>query len=233
VIATGVREHSARPVQRPSLHQTVRTNAWLLGRRRLRPLLVNLWVPNGLIVGCEALFVPYAGDRAGLLFVAGAVGMLLGDLTMGRFVSRERRAALSTVLRVLLAVPFLVFVLEPGPGLAVALVAVASVGYAGTLALQERLVHLTPEGIRGQVQGVEGAGRMTMQGVGAVLAGGLAEVLPVGTTMTCCAVASLVVTLTTARAVRRSFHDAPAGPAVTSAGGGPSSPWRRTSETRG
>ncbi len=206
VIATGVREHSTRPVQRPSLRQTVRTNGWLLRQPRLRPLLVNLWVPNGLIVGCEALFVPYAGDRAGLLFVAAAVGMLLGDLTMGRFVTRERRAALSSAMRVLLAVPFLVFVLDPGLAVAVALVAVASVGYSGTLALQERLVHLTPEAVRGQVQGVEGAGRMTMQGVGAALAGGAAEVLPVGTTTTCCAVASLAVTLPTVRAVRRSFR---------------------------
>ncbi len=182
------------------------TNAWLLRQPRLRPLLVNLWVPNGLVVGCEALFVPYAGDRAGLLFVAGALGMLAGDLTMGRFVTQQRRASLSSAMRVLLAAPFLLFALEPALGPAVALVAVASVGYSGTLALQERLLHLTPEGVRGQVQGVEGAGRMTMQGVGAALAGGAAEVLPVGTTMTCCAVASLVVTLSTARAVRRSFR---------------------------
>lgn len=82
VIGTGVREHSTRPVSRPSLRQTVTTNAWLLRQRTLRPLLICLWVPNGLIVGCEALFVPYAGDRAGFLFVADALGMLAGDLAM-------------------------------------------------------------------------------------------------------------------------------------------------------
>ena len=58
-----------------------------------RPLYIALWVPNGLIVGCESLFVPYGhagsgghGAVAGWLFAATAAGMMAGDLLVGRFV---------------------------------------------------------------------------------------------------------------------------------------------------
>ncbi len=208
VIGVGVREHSTRLVARPSLRQTITTNGWLLRQGRLRPLLLNLWIPNGLIVGCEALFVPFAGGQAGYLFVAGAIGMLAGDLSMGRLAGRRTRARMSPWLRLLLAVPFVPFALGPPLPVAVALVAVATVGYSGTLALQEQLLRLTPEAVRGQVQGVESAGRMSMQGIGAVCAGSLAEVIPVGTAMSVCAVLSIVVTAVTMRGVRRAFDAA-------------------------
>lgn len=206
VLRLGIREHSARPAVRPGLAQTVRTNGWLLRQRDLRPLLICAWIPNGLVVGCEALFVPYAGDRAGLLFAAGAAGMLLGDLTMGRFATASQRAWLGPWVRLQLAVPFLLFALSPGLGLGLALVAVACFGYGGTLTLQERLLALTPLTVRGQVQGVEQAGRMAWQGLGALLAGGLAEVLPIGPTMAVMAAGSAAVTLLMLPAVRRAYR---------------------------
>ncbi|PRY56285.1 putative MFS family arabinose efflux permease [Knoellia remsis] len=202
----GVRRSSARPVDRPSLRQTLRVNAWLIRQRRLRPVLLNLWVPNGLIVGCEALFVPYAGQGAGVLFAAGALGMLAGDLTMGRLVTREQRRRLTSWMRVVLAVPFLAFALDPALPVAAGLVLVATVGYSGTLALQERLLALTPAAVRGQVQGVESSGRMTMQGVGAIVAGSLAEVVPVSIAMAICAAASLLLTLSTLRPLARELR---------------------------
>ena len=45
-------------------------------------------MPNGLIVGCESLFVPYAPRHAGLLFAFAALGMLVGDTLTGRFLPR-------------------------------------------------------------------------------------------------------------------------------------------------
>lgn len=205
-ILVGLRGHSTRAVSRPSVVRTIRTNRWLFGRPELRPLLLNAWLPNGLIVGCEALFVPYAGTAAGALFVAGAAGMLCGDLVVGRFTSQRQRARYSSWLRLLLAAPYLLFWLRPEPVAAAALVAVASVGFAGTLPLQERLLELSPQAVRGQVQGVEGAGRMTMQGLSALTAGAIAEVLPVATVMSLCAVGSVLATLATLGAVRRSFQ---------------------------
>ena len=43
-------------------------NARLWSSAPRRYVYLALWVPNGLIVGCESLFVPYAPRHAGLLF---------------------------------------------------------------------------------------------------------------------------------------------------------------------
>ena len=67
------------------VRRTREVNRALLGSPVIRPLYLAMWVPNGLIVGCEALFVPFAGERAGYLFAVTAAGMLLGDVFVGRF----------------------------------------------------------------------------------------------------------------------------------------------------
>jgi len=77
---------------------------------------------------------------------------------------------------------------------------VAGTGFAATLPLQERLLALVPESERGQVQGVESAGRLAWQGVGAVAGGALAERTGPAVAITLLAVASLAVTACTAAA---------------------------------
>ncbi|MGC0375776.1 MFS transporter [Streptomyces sp. SAI-229] len=195
VVATTVRDHSIRPPRRPGLRQTWTTNTALLSRKGPRALLLNLWVPNGLIVGCEALFISYAPDHAGILLAAGSAGMLLGDLTVGRFLTAARRDRCAFPLRLLLAAPYLLFALHPPLPVATVAVFLAGAGFAATLPLQERLLALTPDPVRGQVQGVESAGRMTWQGIGAALAGALAQYLTPATTITALAAISLAVTL--------------------------------------
>ncbi|MER7731609.1 MFS transporter [Streptomyces erythrochromogenes] len=207
VVAATVREHSVRLTRRPGLRQTWRTNAELFSHPGRRALLVALWVPNGLIVGCEALFISYDPAHAGTFLAAGSAGMLLGDLVVGRLLTAARRRH-AFALRLLLAVPFLLFAVHPPvPVLAVA-VFLAGAGFAATLPLQERLLELTPEAIRGQVQGVESAGRMTWQGLGAAIAGGLAQYLGAGAAIALAAGASLAVTLLT-RPFRRTGGDRP------------------------
>ena len=98
--------------------------------------------------------------------------MLAGDTMAGRFVPRRWRERLAPVLRLLLAAPYLVFALHPPPLLvAAAAVALASIGYAASLLLQERLMSLTPEGIHGHALGLASSGVLTMQGIGAAIAG--------------------------------------------------------------
>ncbi|MFI1421123.1 MFS transporter [Streptomyces sp. NPDC020731] len=193
--AATVRERSIRPPRRPGLRQTWTTNTALFSRSGPRALLLNLWVPNGLIVGCEALFISYAPDHAGILLAAGSAGMLLGDLIVGRLLTAARRDRCAFPLRLLLAAPYLLFALHPPLPVATAAVFVASAGFAATLPLQERLLALTPDPVRGQVQGVESAGRMTWQGIGAALAGGIAQHLTPATTITALAAVSVAVTV--------------------------------------
>ncbi|MFD5877364.1 MFS transporter [Streptomyces yangpuensis] len=195
VVAATVREHSVRPTRRPGLRQTWRTNAELFSHPGRRALLLALWVPGGLVVGCEALFISYDPGHAGTYLAAGSAGMLLGDLIVGRLLTAGQRRRHAFALRLLLAAPFLLFAVHPpAPVLAVA-VFVAGAGFAATLPLQEQLLELTPEAIRGQVQGVESAGRMTWQGLGAMIAGGLAQGLGPGPAIALAAAASLAVTL--------------------------------------
>ncbi|MFF4342028.1 hypothetical protein ACFY00_19090 [Kitasatospora sp. NPDC001540] len=219
VVAATVRERSVRPPRRPGLRETWRGNVELLGRPGRRALLLNLWVPNGLVVGCEALFLPYAPGAAGTLLAASAAGMLAGDLLVGRLLDEARRARLAYGLRLLLAGPFLLLAARP-PGWAAALaVGVAGVGFAATLPLQERLLALTPAAGRGQVQGVESAGRIAWQGVGAALAGGLAQWVEVRWAIGALAGASLLVTVLSRPAVVREGRAAAVAARPVAAGG--------------
>lgn len=195
VVAATVREHSIRLTRRPGLRRTWTTNAALFADPRRRPLLVGLWVPNGLIVGCEALFISYDPGHAGIFLAAGSAGMLLGDLTVGRLLTPDLRRRCAFGLRLLLAAPYLLFACEPPVALAAVAVFVAGTGFAATLPLQERLLELTADEVRGQVQGVEAAGRMTWQGIGAAIAGATAQYLGPGAAMTAVAAASVAVTL--------------------------------------
>ncbi|WP_411105028.1 MFS transporter [Streptomyces sp. cmx-4-9] len=208
MVAMTVREHSIRLTRRPGLRQTWTTNIALLSHSGQRALLLNLWVPNGLIVGCEALFISYAPRHAGVFLAAGSAGMLLGDLAVGRLFTAGQRRRCAFALRLLLAAPYLLFAVHPPVLVATAAVFVASAGFAATLPLQEQLLELTPDPVRGQVQGVESAGRMTWQGIGAAIAGGMAQHLTAGTVITCAAAVSIAITvfsrpfLVRARAVR-------------------------------
>ncbi|MFK4088007.1 MFS transporter [Kribbella sp. NPDC020789] len=195
IVATTVREHSIRLTRRPGLRQTWTTNIELFSHSGQRALLLNLWVPNGLIVGCGALFISYAPDQAGVFLAAGSAGMLLGDLAVGRLLTAEQRRRYAFALRLLLAAPYLLFAVHPSVLVATAAVFIAGAGYAATLPLQEQLLELTPDSVRGQVQGVESAGRMTWQGIGAAIAGGIAQHFAPGTTITLVAAASIAITV--------------------------------------
>ncbi|GLW57604.1 MFS transporter [Kitasatospora phosalacinea] len=218
VVAATVRERSVRPPRRPGLRETWRGNVELLGRPGRRALLLNLWVPNGLVVGCEALFLPYAPGAAGTLLAAGSAGMLTGGLLVGRLLDAARRARLAYGLRLLLAGPFLLLAARPPVWAAALAVGVAGVGFAATLPLQERLLALTPASGRGQVQGVESAGRIAGQGVGAALAGALAQLVEVRWAIGALAAASLLVTVLSRPAVVREGRAAGAERAAGAAG---------------
>ncbi|MYW68611.1 MFS transporter [Streptomyces sp. SID8379] len=190
----GLTGRPARSAGRPSLTATMRGNARLWSSVPRRYVYLALWVPNGLIVGCEALFVPYDTEHAGLLLAAAALGMLAGDILTGRFLPPRWRARLAAPLRLLLAVPYLVFAARPPLPLALCAVALASIGFSAGLLLQERLVSLTPDELSGHALGLHTAGMLTMQGVGAVLAGALAQVTSPAAAMVVFAVMSVGVT---------------------------------------
>lgn len=202
VARLGLARRPPRATGRPSAAQTWRINArlWSAGPRRY--VYLALWVPNGLIVGCESVFVPYAPRQAGLLFAAAAFGMLAGDTLAGRFVPRWWRERLGPPLRLLLAAPYLIFILHPALPVALAAVALASIGYAASLLLQERLIALTPGDMHGQALGLHSSGMLAWQGIGAAVAGTIAQHTSAATAMTVMAATSVAVTLALAPGLR-------------------------------
>ncbi|MEU0517949.1 MFS transporter [Streptosporangium sp. NPDC006007] len=204
VIRTGLTRRAPRATGRPSVRETWRVNALLWSSPARRHLYLALWIPNGLIVGCEALFIPYAPDAAGVLFMSGALGMLAGDTVMGRFVPHERRGGLITPLRLLLAAPYLLFALPLPFPVAMVAAATASAGFSAGLLLQDRLVALIPDGMRGQALGLHSAGMLTMQAVGASVAGSVAQYVSPATAMALMASASLAVTVALTPRLRES-----------------------------
>ncbi|MEU1512074.1 MFS transporter [Streptomyces sp. NPDC005811] len=202
VARLGLTVRPPRATGRPSVAATLRTNAVLWSSRPRRLTYLGLWVPNGLVVGCEALFVPYAPAAAGTLFACAALGMLVGDVTVGRFVPPKVRGRLATPLLLLLATPYLLFVLRPALPVAAVCAALASVGFGASLVQQERLMALTPAELGGQALGLHSAGMGTLQGVGAALAGAVAQLTSAATAMTVMALMSLAVTVSLALAGR-------------------------------
>jgi len=198
----GLSRRPPRAAGRPSITETWRNNAQLWSSAARRYVYLALWVPNGLIVGCESLFVPYAPRHAGLLFACAALGMLAGDTLTGRFVPPCWRERLNVPLRLLLAAPYLAFALHPALPVAVAAVVLASVGYSASLLLQQRLMALTPDELSGHALGLHSSGMLTMQGVGAAIAGAIAQQTSPSTAMAVMAAASVTVTLILAPGLR-------------------------------
>jgi predicted MFS family arabinose efflux permease len=193
------------------LRRTAEVNRQLFRSRVTGPLYIALWVPNGLIVGCESLFVPYGhsvadghGAVAGWLFAATAAGMMTGDVLVGRFAPQGWRDRLIEPLRLLLALPYLAFFLAPPAAVAALVGFLAAVGYGASLLLQDRLIRHTDDAIQGQVLGLHMNGMLIGQALGALIAGAIVNFLPVTVAMGMMAIASTAVTLLLAPSLRRS-----------------------------
>jgi predicted MFS family arabinose efflux permease len=205
----GIGKHSSRRPGRPSFRATWTANKLLLQQPSTRWLLLALCVPNGLVAGCEALFVSYSPSSAAVLFMAGAAGMLLGDILMGRILSGASRRVATERLRLLLPVPFLVFPFNPPIVVAAVMVAIASVGYAASLGQQELLVALTPHELTGQLLGAESSARVAFQGLAAAMAGALAEFVPTGQAIGLLSLSSIAVSLVLIPGLRRAARSVP------------------------
>ncbi|MER7460962.1 MFS transporter [Micromonospora sp. NPDC126480] len=193
------RPSRSRPGGGNAVRETLRVNRALLADRRVRGLLLAQWIPGSVLVGAEGVAVPYAAGlgaeaSAGVLLMAAAFGMLVGDLLVGRFVAPARREAWTPWLALLLGVPMLAFVARPGLWPAAVLFAVATAGFAYQLGLARRFLDAVPEARRGQAFGLVSTGLMAVQGLAAAAGGALSEVVAPGTVMALAGVASLVAT---------------------------------------
>jgi MFS family permease len=176
---------SRRGRTRSALRQSLAGNRVLLRDPEVRLLMLAQWLPAAFVTGAESLIIGYASSRgfragsAGLLLACLPVGMLAGDLVVGRFVRPATRERLVVPLVGVLGVPLLAIAADPPFAVTAALLAVTGTGFAYGLGIQRRFLDAVPEERRGQAFGLLSSGLMTLQGVGPAVFGALAEVTPI------------------------------------------------------
>ncbi|MGW6980057.1 MFS transporter [Streptomyces sp. NPDC054932] len=178
----GTRSRPARTGARTSPLAGLRA---VLGRRRLRALMLLFWLPPVFLVAPEALLAPYAdgigvGTAAlGLMMCAMPVGTIAGELWAGSALSARTRSRIVAPLAAAGLLPLLIFAVRPGLPVALAALLLAGLAHAYTLGLDQWYVDAVPDELRGRAMTLLGTGLMTLQGVGMALAGLAAEFLPV------------------------------------------------------
>ncbi len=164
-----------------AVRQSWVVNARLLADRETRRLLLVQWLPPAFVVGAESLVVAYSALRgfpagaAGTLMACMPAGMLLGNLVIGRFVAPATRTRLVAPLIALLGGPAMALALDPPQVLAGGLLLLCGAGFGYTLGIQKRFLDALPEAGRGQAFGLLSMGLMTMQGIGPLVFGAVAQ----------------------------------------------------------
>ncbi|MBB0242688.1 MFS transporter [Streptomyces alkaliphilus] len=158
----------------------------LLRRRTVRRLMPAQWLPVAFVAGSQGLLVAYSGERHfapgwyAVLMGCLPVGMLVGDLLVGRLLRPPTRERLVVPLIALTGLPLVGFAARPGVGVSSCLLLLSGLGYAYQLGLQRPFLDALPQDGRGQAFSLLGAGSITLQGVGAVCLGAVAAAIGTG-----------------------------------------------------
>jgi hypothetical protein len=216
-LVTGVRRRAAiaRAV-RPAWLSTTSAGIRLIWRDpALRTLVALNWLAGFYIVP-EALAAPYAAGigagaaLVGLLMAADPAGSVLGGVVFGKWIPERAQVRVLGWLGIAAGLPLIVFAFRPGLVLSVLLLAASGLlatGYniQGTVSFMRRV----PDEHRAQCAGVNSAGLITVQGVGAAAAGVLADVLSPAHTIAVAGAAGAAVAVPIARAWRRAGLEGP------------------------
>ncbi|MFJ7218615.1 MFS transporter [Amycolatopsis sp. NPDC098790] len=210
-LVTGVRRRAAiAQAVRPAWLSTTGAGIRLIWRDpALRTLVALNWLA-GFYVVPEALAAPYAAGigagatLVGLLMAADPAGSVLGGVVFGKWIPERVQVRVLGWLGIAAGLPLIVFVFRPGLVLSVVLLAASGLlatGYniTGTVSFMRRV----PDEHRAQCAGVNSAGLITVQGVGAAAAGALADVLSPAHTIAVAGAAGAAVAVPIARAWRR------------------------------
>ncbi|MFB7066302.1 S1 RNA-binding domain-containing protein [Streptomyces sp. NPDC056300] len=139
-----------------------------------------------LVAGAEGMLVAYAGGRHfapgwyAVLMGCLPVGMLVGDLLVGRLLRPPTRERLVVPLIALMGLPLVGFAAEPGVGVSSCLLLLCGFGFAYGLGLQRPFLDALPQDGQGHAFGLLGSGSMTLQGVGPACFGSVAAVIGTG-----------------------------------------------------
>ncbi|MCE7081755.1 MFS transporter [Streptomyces sp. ST2-7A] len=169
-----------------TVRASLRGAGLLLRRRTVRRLMLAQWLPVAFVAGSQGLLVAYSGERHfapgwyAVLMGCLPVGMLVGDLLVGRLLRPPTRERLVVPLIALTGLPLVGFAARPGVGVSSCLLLLSGLGYAYQLGLQRPFLNALPQDGRGQAFSLLGAGSITLQGVGAVCLGAVAAAIGTG-----------------------------------------------------
>jgi predicted MFS family arabinose efflux permease len=190
---------SPPPLPGSAVRQSAQVTRRLWSDRQVRALLHVQWLPPAFVVGAEALIVPYAdtrgfpGGSAGLLLASIPVGMLLGNLVVGRFLKPQTRERMVGPILLVLGLPLTGLALPLPLTVTMALLFVSGAGFSYALGLQRAFLDAVDPALRGQAFALQFTGLMTMQGLGPLVCGALAEVVPIGLVMVAAGLATALV----------------------------------------
>jgi MFS family permease len=172
---------SPAPVAGSAVRASLTGTVELFADRTIRRLLLVQWLPSAFVAGAEALLVAYATWRhfpagfAGALMAAIPVGMLAGDIVVGRFVRPAARERLPAPLILVLGAPLVAFAFALPLAITLGLLVLTGTGFAYGLGVQRRFLDAAPDGRRGQLFALLSTGLMTLQGLGPLVFGVVAQ----------------------------------------------------------
>lgn len=205
-----------RPPRAPAGHgrrvgvvrATVHGNLALLVDPHVRGLLLAMWLPVWCVTGAESLLVAYVGasgapaSAASVVLAPLPIGMLVGNVVLGRCVREPVRRRLTLPLALATGLPLLGFALTPALGVAVVLLGLTGLALGYVLGLQQPFLDSVPVARRGQAFGLNSTGTMGGQGLTPLLFGAVATVVTVGPAIALAGLASTGAALALRRTLR-------------------------------
>lgn len=195
----GIRPHLASDAE-PSAR---RPGFALAGLRVLwdnRPLLglVSMVWMFGFFIAPEGLAAPYAAelgrgpDAVGLLLAADPVGAFVGAFVVTRLLPPAVRVRLIVPLGLATGVPLVLSAIAPSLVGSLLLWALSGAFTAYIIVAQTVVTRSVDDAVRARTIGVASAGLQTFQGLGVLVAGGIAELYAPSVTVAIMAVAGIV-----------------------------------------
>ena len=197
-----VGELASRPGATAAVRQSLTVTGRLLRDRDVRALMLVQWLPPGFVVAAEALIVPlvaargFATGSAGLLLASVPLGMLVGSLVMGRLVRPAVRERLVAPVLVALGVDVSLLAVPLPLPVMVGLLFVVGAGFSYSLGVQRPFLDAVDPNLRGQAFAVLTTGLMTLQGLGPVVIGLIAQGVSIGAAMAVAGAGPVLIGLT-------------------------------------
>ncbi|MFF4759859.1 MFS transporter [Streptomyces sp. NPDC001292] len=190
------------------VRKTLQGNAALVTAPGVIKLIMVQCLPAAYLAAAGSLLIPYSAQRAfsptdtGTLLAATSVGMLIGDVVVGRAFAPATRERLVLPLLLVMGTPSIALILDlPYPAIA-AVYVVTGMGSSYLLGLQRRFLEAVPPDLQGQGFALLNTTTMTIQGIGPLVFGVFAEFVPVGLAIALTGVSSVITTLLLRGAIR-------------------------------